>query len=85
MKLELPAEMQVESLLAPVKSDQKAAYYERSTVKDGNGLKLSRTLRLSGYLFEAKQYPSLQAFYDRVLNCDSQQITVVARADKAPK
>jgi Domain of Unknown Function with PDB structure (DUF3857) len=85
VKLELPAGMRVESLPAPLKADQKAAYYERSTAKDGNGLRLSRTLRLSGYLFEVKQYPSLKAFHDRMLTCDSQQITLVSRTENAPK
>jgi hypothetical protein len=77
--------MKVESLPAPLKADQKAAYYERSTVKEGNGLRLNRTLRLSGHLFEVQQYPYLKAFYDRMLTSDSQQITLVSRVQDASK
>ena len=81
IKLELPAGMQIESLPGPRKADQKAVYYELSTVKDGNSLRLSRTLRFSGYLFEVQQYPVLKAFYDRVLAGDSQQVTLISRAE----
>ena len=83
VNLELPAGMQVESLPPLRKSDQKAVYYEFSAAKDGNSLRLSRTLRLSGYLFEVQQYPNLKAFYDRVLAGDSQQVTLISRAENA--
>jgi hypothetical protein len=83
VKLELPAGMQVESLPPIRKSDQKAAYYEFSAAKDGNSLRLSRTLRLSGYLFEVQQYPAIKAFYDRVLAGDSQQVTLISQAENA--
>jgi hypothetical protein len=85
VKLELPAGMQVESMPPARKSDQKAVYYEFSSAKEGNTLRLSRTLRFSGYLFERQQYPALKAFYDRVLAGDSQQATLVPRAENAPK
>ncbi len=85
VKLELPPGMQVESLPPAKKADQKAVYYDSSMIKEGNTLRFTRTLRLSGYLFDVQQYPVLKVFYDRVLAGDSEQVTLVTQAESASK
>ena len=85
VKLELPDGMKLESTPISNKSDQKAAYYEFLVSAEGKTLRISRTLRFSAYLFEQKQYPALQVFYDRVLAGDSQQVTIVRRTENTPK
>jgi hypothetical protein len=80
IKVELPAGMQVEALPPAGKSDQKALYYELPVSPEGNALRIRRTLRFSGYLFERQQYPALRGFYNRLLTGDSQQATLVNSA-----
>ncbi len=57
VKLELPPGMQAESLPADVKADQGGAYYEFSTKKEGNTVRMTRALRLSVYYIKQEQYP----------------------------
>ena len=83
--IELPAGMQVEALPPAGKSDQKALYYELTVSPEGNALRIRRTLRFSGYLFERQQYPALRVFYNRLLTGDSQQATLVPRAGNSAK
>jgi len=84
-KLELPNGMKLESTPISNQSDQKAAYYEFLVSSEGKMLHIRRTMRFSGYLFEQKQYPALQVFYDRVFAGDSQQVTIVRRTENSSK
>jgi hypothetical protein len=83
VELELPAGMQAESLPATKKADQGAVYYEFSTVKEGNTLRMTRKWRVSGELVRQEQYPILRGFYERVLAGDSQQATLTRRVENA--
>ena len=85
VKFELPGGMKVEALPAAEKSDQKAVYYESVLTSEGQGLRLSRTIRFSGYLFEKQQYPALQQFYNRVMRGDSEQAILVPATENAGK
>ena len=83
VKLELPAGMQAESLPTAKKADQGAAYYEFSTEREGNKLRMTRTWRISNSLVKQEQYLILRGFYERVLAGDSQQGTLMRRVEKA--
>jgi hypothetical protein len=83
VKLELPAGMQAESLPTALKADLGAAYYEFSTEREGNKLRMTRTWRLSSSLVKQEQYLILRGFYERVLAGDSQQGTLMRRVGKA--
>lgn len=83
VKLELPAGMQAESVPGPQKADQGAVYYEFSTVKEGNMLRMTRTWRVSGDFVRQEQYPFLRGFYGRVLAGDSQQATLMRGVENA--
>ena len=84
-RVEVPDGMKVEFLPDSQKVDQKAVYYEFSTATEGKTLRLHRTLRFSGYLFEVAQYANLRRFYQRVLAGDTQQATFVPRSESAAK
>lgn len=73
VKLELPPGMQAESLPADMKADLGDAYYEFSTKKEGNTVRMTRAWRVSDYYFKQEQYPNLRRFYERVLSGDAQQ------------
>lgn len=81
--IELLPEMQVESLPASRKHDEKAVYYDIVAAKEGNTIRISRKLQFHGYFFDRRQYASLRAFYDQVLLGDSQQATLVPKTEKA--
>ncbi len=83
VRLELPAGMQAESLPVARKADQGAAYYEFSTEKEGDTLRVTRTWRISSYFVKQQQYPILKGFYERVMTGDSQQATLMRQVEKA--
>lgn len=85
VRIELPDGMQLESSPISNRSDQKAAYYEFSASSEGKTLRLSRTMRFSDYLFSQQNYAPIQVFYFRVFAGDSQQMTLIARTEKASK
>jgi hypothetical protein len=84
VRIELPPEIEVESLPAVAKADQGAAYYEFSSKKDGNALEFMRTLRISKYFFQKQQYENLGLFYGRVLEGDARQATLRAPETASP-
>jgi transglutaminase-like putative cysteine protease len=77
--IELPPGIQVESVPGDTRADEGAFYYVSSSKKDGNLLETMRTFRVSGYLYTIDQYKKVSQFYDRVLEGDAHQATLVPR------
>jgi transglutaminase-like putative cysteine protease len=77
--IELPPGIQVESVPGDTRADEGAFYYVSSSKKDGNLLETTRTFRVSGYLYTIDQYKKVSQFYDRVLEGDAHQATLVPR------
>jgi hypothetical protein len=85
VRIELPAGMDVESLPTDTKADQGAFYYEFSSRKDGNLLRMMRTFRVSGYFFVPGQHKNVSQFYSRLLEGDSQQAALRGIEAAGPK
>ncbi|HET8923289.1 MAG TPA: DUF3857 domain-containing protein [Candidatus Acidoferrum sp.] len=71
--LALPASVQVESLPASGKIDRGIVNYESSAEKQGNSLRLKRSLKMGVYYVPVEKYPALRQFYDQVRSSDEQQ------------
>jgi hypothetical protein len=75
--IQLPLGWQVSSLPKPVDQDKKAVAYTLKVENDKGTLHLTRTLKNDLVFVEAKQYPTLRAFYQMVRTGDEEQIVVL--------
>jgi len=84
LTLVLPPDLQIESLPGDVILDQGVALYNSSVERQGNSLRLKRTLKMQAYFLPVKNYPALRHFYEEVRASDEQQATLQP-AKEAPK
>ena len=69
----LPPDWQIESLPSRTILDRGAAFYESSVEKQGNLLRLKRTIKMQFYYLPADRYLVLRRFFDEVRTGDEQQ------------
>jgi hypothetical protein len=81
--IQLPLGWQVSSVPKEVTHDAKVALYIRKVADDKGTLHLTRVLRSSLLMVEAKYYPALRNFYQAVRTGDEEQIIVQPRAARA--
>jgi len=83
--IELPPSLKAEAIPADQISDQNAVYYKREIKQDGKALRLNRIFRVNGDCFDASNYPALKIFFERVLNGDGANLTIVPAASETAK
>lgn len=78
--MHFPPEFRADSLPNSVKMPAGTANYEFEIHPEGNGLRLTRDLSISAFLFGVADYPALQDFYAKAHQDDERQIMLVASA-----
>jgi len=76
--LHFPPGFHVNSLPNSVKIPAGAANYELNVHPEGDVLRLTRDLSISGFLFALKDYPALRGFYAKAHQNDGQQIILAS-------
>jgi hypothetical protein len=81
--IQLPLGWQVSSVPKDLNQDAKAAVYVRKVQDDKGTLHLTRVLRSDLLMVDAKYYPALRAFFQKVRTGDEEQIIVQPMATRA--
>jgi hypothetical protein len=73
-----PANLHVDSLPNSLSIPAGAANYNSTVRAAGDGLLLTRSFSIDGFLFSVNDYPSLQNFYAKAHQNDEQQVVLIA-------
>ena len=77
LTVQVPAGYKIENVPAPVNAQEAYGQFQVSRTRDGNNLKVKRTLVVDGFYYPTTWYPSLRNFFNKVRAADEEQAVLL--------